>query len=70
MDQTTIIAYSGLAISVGSVVLGAINHKRIRSTCCKRELTASFDIESTTPTNKNTNSSNEAVDGSKGQSSA
>ena len=49
MDSTSIIAYCGLAISVITAAVGAINHKRIRSNCCGKEVSASLDIESTTP---------------------
>lgn len=44
-----IIAIVGLVLSVGTAVVGAINHKRIRSTCCGKKAEASLDIESTTP---------------------
>jgi hypothetical protein len=40
---------AGLAVSVGAVIIGAINHKRIRSTCCGKKLDVSVDIESTSP---------------------
>lgn len=36
-------------ISVVTAVIGVINHKRIRSKCCNREMSASIDIENTTP---------------------
>ena len=36
-------------ISVVTAVIGFINHKRIRSKCCGREMSASVDIENTTP---------------------
>ena len=41
--------YVSLALSLGAVVLGVINHKRIRSSCCGKEASVSLDIESTTP---------------------
>ena len=49
MDSTSIIAYSGLAISILTAAVGVINHKRIRSNCCGKEIVASVDIESTSP---------------------
>ena len=49
MDSTSIIAYSGLVVSIVTAVIGAVNHKRIRSNCCGKEVVASMDIESTTP---------------------
>jgi hypothetical protein len=36
-------------LSLGAVVLGIINHKRIRSNCCGKEASVSLDIENTTP---------------------
>lgn len=42
--------YISLAISIGAVVLGIVNHRRIRSTCCGASGSLSLDIESTTPT--------------------
>ena len=41
--------YVSLALSLGAVVLGVINHKRIRSSCCGKEASVSLDIEATTP---------------------
>jgi hypothetical protein len=49
MDAQGVIAYVGFAMSVATIVVGAINHKRIKSTCCKKEISASLDIENTTP---------------------
>ena len=52
MDSSTsgIIAIVGLALSIAGAVLGVINHKRIRSTCCDKKLEVSLDIDATTPT--------------------
>ena len=47
---TTIIAYTGFLLSIGTAVIGAINHKRIRSNCCGKKIESSIDIENTTPT--------------------
>ena len=41
--------YFAFGMSVVSIIIGAINHKRIRSTCCGRNITSSIDIESTSP---------------------
>lgn len=50
-------AYSGY-VSVGLVLAGAIyaavNHKRVRSNCCGKEVSVSFDVEATTPPNQTT----------------
>lgn len=51
MDQA-IGVYVSLALSLGALVIGIINHKRIRSTCCGKEASVSLDIESTTPPKK------------------
>lgn len=48
MDQN-VISYVAVITSIASIVLGIINHKRIRSSCCGRDVTTSIDIESTTP---------------------
>lgn len=34
---------------MGAMVVGVINHKKIRSTCCGREGSISLDISPTTP---------------------
>lgn len=49
MDNSTIIAIIGLVISVGGTILAVVNHKRIRSNCCGKELQVSLDVENTTP---------------------
>lgn len=48
-QSTGIIAFCGLAVSILTAVIGAINHRRIRSNCCGKEMSASLDIESTSP---------------------
>jgi len=49
MSTSEIVAYVSLAVSVAGIVLGVINHKRVRSKCCGHNLEASFDVENTTP---------------------
>jgi hypothetical protein len=39
---------ASIVVAIG-LIYGAINHKRVRSTCCKRTMEASLDIENTTP---------------------
>lgn len=52
-DQTTtVISYCGLLLSIASVIMGVINHKRIRSKCCGHTADISVDIENTTPPTK------------------
>jgi hypothetical protein len=48
-QATSIVALCGLAVSVLTAVIGAINHRRIRSNCCGKEVVASIDIENTSP---------------------
>ena len=47
--DTTIAAYASVVISLAAVILGIIDHKRIRSSCCGKEASVSLDIEATTP---------------------
>lgn len=47
--QTTIVSYTAVMLSVLGVVIGAVNHRRIRSNCCGHKMETSIDIESTTP---------------------
>lgn len=49
MDSSSILGIVAIVISVGTTVIGIINHKKIRSKCCGREISASLDIEPTTP---------------------
>lgn len=49
MDTYGILSIGSAILSVGSVTLGIINHKRIRSTCCGRRGEVSFDIDNTSP---------------------
>jgi hypothetical protein len=55
--DTQILSGISIALSVGTVILGVVNHKRIRSTCCGKKVDASFDIEDTTPNKTSTPSS-------------
>jgi len=52
MSAEAITSYVAIAMSVGTAVIGIVNHKRVRSVCCNRRLEVSVDIESTTPPNK------------------
>ena len=47
--EATIVSAVAIAVSVVTTIVGAINHKRIRSKCCGKEVVASVDIEATTP---------------------
>ena len=48
-NTTTIISLTGLILGAGTTIVTAINHRRLRSSCCRKELEVSFDIEQTTP---------------------
>ena len=48
-SPTGILAIIGVVISVGTALLGVINHQRIRSNCCGNKLEVSLDVERTTP---------------------
>ena len=47
--STQIVSYIALAIAIGGMVCGVINHRRIRSNCFGRITTVSLDIDATTP---------------------
>lgn len=49
MEQSEVLAILAIIVSIGGTVLGIINHKRVRSKCCGREVSASLDIEPSTP---------------------
>ena len=53
-EDTSVIALCGLAVSILTAIIGAINHKRIRSECCGTNGQISFDIDSTSPVMKPT----------------
>ena len=36
-------------IAVAVIIYNALNHKRVKSTCCGRMWSASVDVEDTTP---------------------
>jgi len=42
---------SGVAlfIAVGGTIVAIVNHKRLRSSCCGKEMVISVDVEATTP---------------------
>jgi hypothetical protein len=47
MDSNVILSWVAIVISVGSVIIGVINHKRIVSSCCGKKAEISFDINNT-----------------------
>ena len=46
---TSIVSWVSLALAVIGMVVGAVNHKRIRSRCFGAERVISIDVETTTP---------------------
>lgn len=49
MDSSSILAIVATVISVGTMIIGALNHTRVRSMCCGKKLEVSLDVEKTTP---------------------
>ena len=51
MDSTAanVSGVIALAISIVGTIIGIINHKKLKSSCCGRKLEISVDIENTTP---------------------
>lgn len=47
--ENTALTWVAFGVAVASAILGVINHKRVRSSCCRKEVSASLDIENTTP---------------------
>jgi hypothetical protein len=48
MDTSSIVGWSGLALSILGIIYSAVNHKHIRSKCCGRVYDFSIDVENTT----------------------
>jgi hypothetical protein len=55
MDSSTLASGSiggvsvALILGIAYILYNAINHRRCRSMCCNKEISASIDIENTTP---------------------
>lgn len=49
MDTNAILSTVAIVVSVGGAIITAINHTRIRSACCGKNLEVSLDIEKTSP---------------------
>ena len=47
MDSNGILATIAIVISVGGAIVAIINHKQIKSTCCRKEMEISLDINNT-----------------------
>jgi len=48
-NTTAAVGYCSLLLSVGTIIIGVVNHKRIRSSCCGHKVDVSLDVENTTP---------------------
>ena len=46
---TQIVSWLSLALVVGGIIVGVINHKRVRSNCCGATKTISLEIDNITP---------------------
>jgi hypothetical protein len=49
MESEMIMSGIALIVAVVGTIVALVNHKRIRSNCCGREMSISFDVEATTP---------------------
>jgi hypothetical protein len=49
MEYTEIMGMIGFGISVIGVIVAAVNHTRIRSSCCGKKTEISLDIERNSP---------------------
>jgi len=45
----TVLSWVAIVMSLGSIAMGVVNHRRIRSNCCGRQASVSLDIDNTTP---------------------
>lgn len=51
MEPSTqdIMIYVSMTVSIGSMIIHIINHKKCRSGCCGKKMEMSFDIDNSTP---------------------
>jgi hypothetical protein len=49
MDTTSTLSTIAVVVSVAGAIFTAVNHSRIRSSCCGKKLEVSFDVDKTTP---------------------
>lgn len=47
MESSQVMGMIALIVSVGGIVIGIINHKKVRSSCCGRKMEVSLDIDDT-----------------------
>lgn len=48
-SESYALTITALVISIGGIVIGVVNHKRIKSSCCGVKTEVSLDIEQTSP---------------------
>lgn len=53
MDNGTIMGAIGMITAIIGAIIAAVNHKRLRSRCCGRQMDVAIDIENTTPPKAN-----------------
>jgi hypothetical protein len=51
--DSNVLSTIAIVISILGVIIGVINHKEVKSRCCKKEVQFSLDINSTTESPKN-----------------
>jgi hypothetical protein len=51
-NASNIMGVTGFALTLVGGIYTAINHKRLRSNCCGKDLNISVDVENTTPPTK------------------
>lgn len=49
MEENNIMSIIAVVVSIGGLVIGIINHKKIRSKCGDKVIEASIDIDNTSP---------------------
>lgn len=49
IEPSSIVAYIGIVLSGLTAIVGVINHKRIRSSCCGVKSEISIDIDNSSP---------------------
>jgi len=47
MDTSSIVGWSGLVLSILGIIYSAVNHHKIKATCCGRTYDFSIDINTT-----------------------
>jgi len=48
-SESYALTITALVISIGGIIIGVVNHKRVRSSCCGVKAEVTLDIEQTSP---------------------